>query len=114
MASLVRERLFEWFCSIKRSVKCRLPARVVLAQATILLEQYVHKAAALTTVGDAPVLSLGWLREWRLEYGVSWRKPNRRCQVPKHVMKERLRVMWCNVIRVRRLAQHLLGYDPST
>lgn len=111
-ASLVREQLFQWFCSIRRSVKTRLPARVVLTQASIILEQYVLHAVAQTTVADAPVLSKGWLRDWRLEYGISLRKPNRRSQVPRCVMQERLRTMWCNVIRVRRLAQHLLGYDP--
>ena len=110
-ASLVREHLFQWFCSIKRSVKTRLPARVVLAHAKSLLEKYVLTCVIEKQKADAPVLSHSWLRDWCLQYGVCLRKPNRRCEVPKHVMQERLRVLWCNIIRVRRLAILLLGYD---
>ena len=112
-ASLVREQLLRWFCSIKRSVKTRVPPHVVLEHAKGLLEKYVLTCVTEEQKADAPVLSHSWLRDWCLQYGVCLRKPNRRCQVPRPVLQERLRVMWCNIIRVRRLAVLLLGYDPA-
>ena len=110
-ASLVREKLFEWFCSIRHSVKTRLPARAVLGQARILTEKYVHQCAVAGKIGDVPSLTRHWLRDWCLSYNVCLRQPNRRCEIPKLVLQERLRTMWCNIARVRQMARRLLGYD---
>ena len=82
-------------------MKTRLPARAVLTQAKVLLESYVHTCLASNKEADAPVLSNAWLRDWCLEYNVSMRKPSRNYQVPKWLLQEHLRVMGCNVFRVR-------------
>ena len=42
---------------------------------------------------------------------VSFRKPNRKWKVARHVLAERLRITWENTCRVRALAQEVLGYD---
>ena len=110
-ASLVREQLFQWFCSIRRSVKTRLPARAVLQQAKVLTENYVYQCVVAGKRAEAPALTPSWLRDWCMCYRVSLRKPNRRCEVPKAILQERLRIMWCNVMRVRELARRILGYD---
>jgi hypothetical protein len=61
---------------------------------------------------DAPVIDYGWLRGWRHEYNVSFRKPNKKWKVPRAVLLERLKTTWLNVIRVRHLAVRTTGSDP--
>ena len=41
------------------------------------------------------------------------RKPNARYKCSRQVLRARLRVMWLNLFKVRRLAQRLLGRDLS-
>ena len=40
------------------------------------------------------------------------RLANRKYQVPRHVLKERLEVFWVNLFRLRQLIQLKFGYDP--
>ena len=77
-AGIVREELFDWFCVLKRSVQGRIPVAFVLQKATMLVEDYVLECARRGIEAHAPVLSPDWLRDWRLSYGVSFRKPNRK------------------------------------
>ena len=107
----MREELFDWFCVLKRSVQGRIPVAFVLQKATMLVEDYVLECARRGIEAHAPVLSPDWLRDWRLSYGVSFRKPNRKWKVARHVLAERLRITWENTCRVRALAQEVLGYD---
>ena len=60
---------------------------------------------------NPPQIHAHWLRRWRLEYRVSFRRPNRKFKVPRHTLEDRLRVFWSNVAKVRQLAQLVLGYD---
>jgi len=52
---------------------------------------------------DAPDITYKWLKNWRMEFNVSLRYPNRRWKVPRPVLKERLHIMWTNLIRVQVL-----------
>jgi uncharacterized MnhB-related membrane protein len=111
-AGLVKELLFEWFCSIKRSVKGRLPAVVVLTKARMLMEEFVAEHLRRGRVAPAAVVSSSWLTRWKRHYGVSLRQPNRRWKVSRPVLKDRLRIGWSNVLRVRKLIALVHGYDP--
>ena len=60
---------------------------------------------------EMPMIDKCWLRRWRRDYGVSFRRPNQRYKCSRRVLEDRLRTMWLNCIRVRRAAQRLLGHD---
>ena len=49
------------------------------------------------------MISYAWLRRWRKVYGVSARQCNLRYKAPRNVIFRRLRVFWCNLIRLRAL-----------
>ncbi len=111
-AAIVKELLFEWFCSIKRSVKGRLPAVVVLTKAKLLMEEFVAEHLRRGRVAQAGVITSAWLTRWKRQYGVSLRQPNRKWKVARPVLKDRLRIGWSNILRVRKLIALVHGYDP--
>ncbi len=112
-ARIVRELLFEWFCSLRRSVSTRIPPSVLMVKATSLVEDYVVECIKLGIKPSPPKISHEWLRQWCIEYRVSLRKPNRKVSVPKHILLERLKIGWSNLVRVRALALRTQGVDPS-
>ena len=112
-AGVVREELFEWFSSIKRSVRGRIPPAFLLQKASTLVEEYMTACLRQGKQTKAPVISHEWLRSWRLEYGVCLRRPNRKWKVAGPVLAQRLAITWENVYRVRALAIKLLGYNPD-
>ena len=108
---VVREELYDWFCLIKRSVRGRIPTAFVLQKASTMVEEYVTACLRQGVQAFAPVINYSWLREWRLAFGVSFRKPNRKWKVAGPILAERLRIAWENIYRVRQLAIKVLGYD---
>ena len=112
-APLVRQLLFEWFSVLRHSIKGRIPSKVVEMKAKQLLEDYCKTSLLQGFTPVAPKITSHWLRFWRFEYDVSFRKPNRKFKVPKAVLLERLKIFWSNVIRVRALCQLAHGIDPE-
>ena len=110
-AGIVREELYDWFCLLKRTVSGRLPPAFVMQKASTLVEEYVSACLQIGAKAEPPVISHHWLRDWRLAYGVSFKKPNRKWKVPGAVLAERLRITWENTYRLREMAVKLLGYD---
>ena len=108
---VVREELYDWFCDLKRSVRGRMPIAFVLQKASTMVEDLTLEAMKRGQQVQAPVISHSWLRDWRLAYGVSFRKPNRKWKVAGPILAERLRIAWENTYRVRALALKVLGYD---
>ena len=88
-----------------------MPSCILLAQAAVIAADLLDwhrqqmEAGLASPYADLalPSLSYGWLRRWRRLFGVSARLANLRFKAPRRVIKERLRVFWCNVIRVRML-----------
>ena len=109
-ATIVREQLFEWFCERRRSVKGRLPLRCLWDEATRLRDSYAIECIRQSKPCAAPQIGYKWLRAWCKEYGVSLRRPNQRWKVPRGVLKERLRVMWSNLLRVHTFLFMTFGY----
>ena len=48
----------------------------------------------------------------RSNYGLSFRKANRKYEVPRHVQKERLEIFWVTLFTIRFFISRVLGYDP--
>ena len=116
-ARVLREMLYEWFSSIRHSVKgkgkARFPKKVLEQKAKLLLQQYCK---ALLMQGEAPLapeVNDQWLKRWMLEYRVCLRKPNRKFKVPKQVLEERLMIFWLNLARARKFVMMHKGYDPE-
>ena len=75
----------------------RFTQYVVKAKATGLLCWYINaQLEAGVNVEQADLMSR-WFSEWRHEYGLSLRRPNRRYKVRKAVLAERLEIGWLNV-----------------
>ena len=114
-APIVREMLFEWFSVLRHSidtkVMTRFPPKLVELKAKELIVSYVEACFKNGLTPNPPVVTGKWLAEWRYEYRVSFRKPNRKFKVPKHVLESRLEIFWLNVYRIRKLAVLVLGYD---
>ena len=110
-APLVREQLFEWFCILRHSVRVRVPPVLVELKAKQLVQDYITASLRNGQQPKPPVITRHWLKEWQMEYRVSFRKPNRKFKVAKAVLEERLSLFWLNVTRVRALAVARLGYD---
>ena len=111
-AVTVRELLFAWLCDVKRSVAGRIPPKFVLEKAKMLMEDWVLAHVQAGSRAEASAIDHKWISRWKLSYGVSFRKPNRKWSVPRPVLMDRLCIMWGNVFRVRRLMSHALGYEP--
>ena len=111
-ALLVKHLLWRWFVSIKRSVKTRLPVKIVLTKAHILMEEWISEHLKRGVPAVAGEIGYVWLSRWKKEYGVSFRKPNRKWSVPLPVLRERLETTWLNVARVRMAIMLAFGYDP--
>ena len=110
-APMLRTELWDWFCSIKRSVVGRISPKMVLTQARLMSENYALACLQRGEPSNLPVIDKSWLHTWKHEFSVSFRLPNRKWSVPRAVLKERLRNTWMNVIRVRTLALATVGYD---
>ena len=110
-APMLRTELWDWFCSIKRSVCGRISPKMVLTQAKIMAENYALACFQRGEPANLPVIDKGWLHTWKHEFQVSFRQPNRKWSVPRAVLKERLRITWLNVIRVRTLFLATAGHD---
>ena len=93
-APTVRDELYEWFCSIKRSVKGRVTPAYVLRRARLLNEAYIAARLKQGLQADAPVMNHQWLQRWRFEYNISIRKPNRKWKVAGQILAERLCITW--------------------
>ena len=112
-AGIVREELFDWFCLLKRSIRGRVCPAFVRQRATAMMEDYAAKCLQYGVRTQLPVVTDEWMRQWRLTYGVSYLKPNRKWSVPRHILADRLRIAWENIFRLRTLAMRTLGYEPD-
>ena len=114
-APAVRQGLFEWFSTLRHSlefkVRTRFPPKLAEIKAKQLVQDYCAACLKSGVRPNPPVIGTHWLSCWRAEYRVSFRRPNRKFKVPRAILEDRLRVFWCNVIKVRQLAQLVLGYD---
>ena len=114
-APLVREQLFEWFSILRHSVNTRIsvriPPRLLQLKAEQLVQDYIAASLRNGIRPSPPMITGHWLKEWQMEYRVSFRRPNRKFKVARAILEERLTLFWLNMARVRALAVAGLGYD---
>ena len=114
-AAELGEELFTWFVDTLTNIKGRLPSCLLLHRAQLVhkdlaaLHQQRVEAGELPPLAplNLPKLNYVWLRRWRRTYGVSARQANLRFKAPRHIIQSRLRIFWCNMIRIRWLHQKL-------
>ncbi|MCP4244550.1 MAG: hypothetical protein GY772_28750, partial [bacterium] len=73
-APVVRELLYAWFTSLRRSVTSRIPRKVLENKAKTIVEDYIANHARRGQRADAPVINAAWLGKWMREYRVSLRQ----------------------------------------
>jgi hypothetical protein len=118
MAPAMRRDLLLRFCRLRGAVKGRISLKYFRFMAQECKVSYLTAALkmapdAATALPRAPVLSNRWLLEFRRQYRISLRLPNKRWKVSRDVLLERLRICWLNVYRVRRFIQLVFKYDPA-
>lgn len=110
---LIREYLWDWFVDVRRSIASTLSPKFVLMKAKLIAEEILKVQRTTGCYGPMPVLDKHWLLRWKRDKGVVFRRPNMRYKASRRVLCARLRAMWVNNVKVRRLAQRLLGRDLS-
>ena len=113
-APSLRESLFQWFCSVRGSVKGRVPLKCLRFEALRLRKQYVLAAARRLRHADVPIINHKWLQRFRKEYGISLRLPNKRWKVSRGVFLGRLRITWLYAIRMRYWVWLATGELPES
>ena len=108
---LIREYLWDWFVDIRRSLATTISSKFVMMKARELADQVLDVMRKTGDYGEIPQIDRNWLHRWKRDKGVVFRKPNMRFKCSRPVMKKRLRAMWLNDIKVRRLAELCLGKD---
>ena len=110
---MVREALWDYFVDIRRSLATTISPKIVKAKAQQIADTLTKEMGETGVYIEVPKINYDWLRRWRHDYGVVWRKPNARYKVSFPKLKARLRATWTNNIRIRRLAELTLGHDLS-
>ena len=128
-ATIIGHELYEWWVGLRyainwdvlaahnrsRGKRClaRFPRSAIKTQVLTLLQD--HAYASLVNGKDVKAFqpTTRWLRQWEHDYGLSMRKANRKYEVPRHVLKERLHIGWGNIFRIRKLILDTFGYEPT-
>ena len=107
-APMVRYALYEWFTALRFAIDwraliaenrsrgkkyfARFPMAIVKLKTHQLLAEF---ASASLLNGETPILfkpSSHWFKRWQEEFGLSMRRANRKCAVPRNVLKQRLEI----------------------
>ena len=105
--------LFQWFCSIRGSVKGRIPLKLLHAQYQLVRADYLGSCLRNGLIAKVLAASRAWIQRFRKRHHISLRLPNKRWKVPMVVFKERVRILWCNLVRVRYAIFLIFGYWPD-
>ena len=108
---LIRELLWDWFVDIRRSVATLISPKFMILKAREIMAKVLSQQRRLGVFQQMPKLDKNWLHRFKRDKGISFRRPNMRFKCTRSKLLGRLRAMWLNLIRVRRLAQHAVGGD---
>jgi hypothetical protein len=109
--ALLRELLFDWFVDIRRSCATTISPRFVLMKARQLADVIVEAQRETDTFELMPTLDRHWLLRFKRDKGIVFRRPNLRFKCSRPKLLARLRAMWANVFRIRKLAELCFGND---
>jgi len=119
LASEIADELWCWFVDRLHNVPGRVNTALLLAQARLLaadMQECWRKRAELREVDPQcppvlPKLDHTWIARWRQSVGVTWRTVNLRYKISAAKRLSRLRVFWCNVLRLRFFHRALVGSE---
>ena len=111
---VLREFLYDWFVDMRASVCSNITPRFALMKATALADTVLAEQRKVGNYVALPKLDKHWLLRWKRDKGVGLRRPTLRFKCSRSVMIVRLRAMWTNLIRVRRLTEVLFGNDMAS
>ena len=117
VARALEDELWHWFVDRISSVQARINSHVLLCQAETFKMDMLEMHQTLVERGMAdpafppkvPRLDYRFVYRWRKRYGVSWRAVNLRYKVSASKRDSRLRIAWCNALRLRVLHAALHG-----
>ena len=111
--ALLRELLWDWFVDMRRSFATTISPKFVLMKARQIADCVVQAQRETGMIEAMPSLDRHWLLRWKRDKGVVFRRPNVRFKCSRPVLLARMRAMWANTIRIRRLAELSFGSDLS-
>jgi len=128
-APLVRKALYEWWAGLRYAInwdahisgrrsrerKClaRFPRSVLRTKCHQLLEDHAYACLLNGQKVETFITDAKWFRHWQDEHGLSMRMANRKYQVPRVVLKERLEIFWVNLFRMRLFIFLVFQYNPK-
>jgi hypothetical protein len=108
---ILREELYAWFVDIRGSLATTISPKFMLLKARQLADMIVGAQLESDAFEAMPKINADWLLRFKRDYGIVLRKPNVRFKCNKATLHARVKATWSNVLRVRCLAQELLGVD---
>jgi hypothetical protein len=125
---LIRDALYEWWVGVRYAIDwkkliadrrsrgmkslARFPRSILRAKVYELLGTLAHACL----VAGQPVQTVNvdgwWFKRWEETFGLSMRRANRKYQVPRHVVKERVEIFLVVLFRIRLFILLVFGYDP--
>ena len=111
-AGFLRESLWDWFVDVRAAVAGRIPPKFVLKYAEDMADAAVRHMACSGEFIPVPRITKQWLLRWQRDYGVVFRKPNKRFKCSYATLSARCKAMWRNVYMFRAVCQELFGRDP--
>ena len=111
------DELWAWFVDHIANVPGRVNSNTILGWANVLCHDMRELWQKRVEVGDAdpavppalPKLNRVFVMRWRKAYGISWRTVNLRYKISAKKRKHRIRIFWCNVLRLRILHERFFG-----
>ena len=110
---MIREALWDFFVDIRRSVASTVSPKLLLLKAREIAETVLRCQRLSGHYSPLPVIDRNWLHRWKRDKGVVWRRPNCRYKCSRSKLMARLRAMYINNFKIRRLAWHFLGHEMS-
>ena len=117
MCCAVSDELWAMFVDHIHNVPGRVGSSTIISWARMLCDDMRELWQRRVEAGEAdpaappklPQLDYVFVLRWRRAYGVTWRTVNLRYKLSAAKRKARLRVFWCNVLRLRFLHERLFG-----
>ena len=98
--------LLQWYVDEVESLNCRSDSALLLKQARIIRQWVIDQGVQEKEV---PQINKQWLMRWRKVHGIVMRVTTCRMKVSFAVALERIRVMFGNIFRLRRLWERCFG-----
>jgi hypothetical protein len=129
-APIVRQRLYEWFLSVRYSIDWktynsklrsrgamkaigRFPRSLLRVKLKQFLAEYAEECLTRGVRCKLFQPTSRWFRSWEAGFGLAIKRPNRKYKCSKELLGQRLRAFWITVFRIRALCLAVCGYDPE-